>query len=161
MAENEAESSERKLNLSSVNTTKDKTMSDQNRKSSSDENTNIAPNETTKSSSDENAETSDQMQDGDQQQQRMLVIEQDKSQTISSKTSTGEPLEQNSRLTPLEERNSGAEDAEGGDRKNMVMDIEQEHLDRYQMCIKAVVKMLIGEDKLNHWLAAGWWKIFD
>ena len=161
MAENEAESSERKLNLSSVNTTKDKSMSDQNRKSSSNENTNVAPNETTKSSSDENAETSEQMQDGDQQQQRMLVIEQDKSQTISSKTSTGEPLEQNSRLTPLEERNSGAEDVEGGDRRNMVMDIEQEHLDRYQMCIKAVVKMLIGEDKLNHWLAAGWWKIFD
>ena len=48
------------------------------------------------------------------------------------------------------------ESSSGGDAPKLVLDIEHEFLDRYQLCIKAVVKMLIGENRLNKWLAAGW-----
>ena len=48
------------------------------------------------------------------------------------------------------------ESSSGGDAPKLVLDIEHDFLDRYQLCIKAVVKMLIGENRLNKWLAAGW-----
>ncbi|XP_075240849.1 dynein beta chain, ciliary-like isoform X3 [Convolutriloba macropyga] len=65
-----------------------------------------------------------------------------------------------SRHTPSEEEESMGKDAlessSGGDAPKLVLDIEHDFLDRYQLCIKAVVKMLIGENRLNKWLAAGY-----
>ena len=60
--------------------------------------------------------------------------------------------EQSDHLTASQGEPSDKADSENGQR---ILSFEKQDLESYELCMKSVVKLLVGEQKLNKWMAVG------